>query len=307
MRITRGIAALLLATLVVGALAGCSGEGDGGSLLGGGSKDTIARVNGIDIDRSELETVYEQIVAQSGGELDEATATAYKTQILQMLIDSALITENAEELGADLSEEAVDERLSSLMGGVDEAAMEEQFAAQGLEMEAVRKSVRDQIANEFVRVVASAEETMTSVPADFSLLSHILVDDEALAKELAEKARAGEDFAALASANSTDTGSAAMGGSLGWAQTSEYVTEFATAAETLEVGQISDPIKSQFGWHVILKQDEVLEGSPIADVPAELSAMLAASSDDLALQTYVAKLRDDAEIEYLDEALKPAE
>lgn len=307
MRITRGIAALLLATLVVGALAGCSGDGDGGSVLGGGSKDTVARVNDTDIDRAELDAVYEQIVAQSGGELDEATSAAYKTQILQMLIDSALITENAEELGADLSDEAVDERLSSLMGGVDEAAMEEQFAAQGLEMADVRKSIRDQIANEYVREFASAEGTMTTVPADFSLLSHILVNDEALANELTEKVRAGEDFAALASANSSDTASAATGGSLGWAQTSEYVTEFATAAETLEVGKVSDPVKSQFGWHVILKQDEVLEGSPIADVPDELSAILEASSGDLALQTYVAKLRADAEIEYLDEALKPAE
>lgn len=305
MRITRGIAALLLAALVAGALAGCSG--DGGSLFGGGSKDTIARVNGVDIDRTELESIYDQIVAQAGGELDEATAAEYKKQILQMLVESALITKEAEELGADLSEDAVTERLSLLMGGADDAAIEEQIAEAGLEMDDVRKSVRDQLANEFLRVQASAEGTMTSVPATYSLLSHILVDDEALATELAEKARGGEDFAELASANSTDPGSAATGGTLGWAQASEYVAEFATAAEELEVGKISDPVQSQFGWHIIWKQDEVLEGTPIADVPTDLADMLTASSDELALQQYVARLRESAEIEYLDEALKPAE
>ncbi|MBN2847277.1 MAG: peptidylprolyl isomerase [Coriobacteriia bacterium] len=296
MRTIRGIAALLLAALVVGALAGCSSDAD-----------TIARVNGIDIERAELDAIYDQLRAQAGGELDEATALAYKQQIVQMMVESTLITEEAEKLGADLSEEAVTERLSSLMGGADEAAIQEQVEAAGLDIDDVRKSVRDQLANEFLRVEASAEGTMTSVPATFSLLSHILVDDEALATELVEKLRGGEDFAALAAANSTDPGSATAGGSLGWAQTSDYVAEFAIAAEALEVGEISDPVQSQFGWHVILKQDEVAEGAAIADVPEELASLLSASSGDLALQQYIAKLRESADIEYLDETLKPVE
>lgn len=306
MRISRGIAALLLATLVAGSLAGCSGEGGGGSLLGG-SEEAVATVNGIDIPRSELDAMYQQVVNNAGGELDEETALAYKRQLLQMMIDAALITEAAEELGADLSEDAVEERLTQLRGTQDEAAFEAQLEEAGLDMDNARKSVRDMLAQEFIQVVASAESSITTLPETYSRLSHILVSDEALANDLAEQARGGADFAALASANSSDTASAVDGGNLGWGQTSRYVAAFADAASALKVGEVSDPVKSEFGWHVILKQEEAAEGTPIADIPAELAALIEQDTGTLAMQAYVAKLREDAEIEYLDETLKPVE
>jgi len=165
-RITRGVAALLLATVLIGAVTGCS------------STDAVARVNGEEITRAEFDAIYEQIVAQSGGQLDDETALAYKKQLLEMMIDSALITQEAERLGADLSEEAVTERLSQLMGGADEATIEEQITAAGLTVEDVRKSVRDQLANEFLQEKVSSETSVTTVPQTYSQLSHILVSDE---------------------------------------------------------------------------------------------------------------------------------
>ncbi len=66
-------------------------------------------------------------------------------------------------------------------------------------------------------------------------------------------------------------------------------------------------MKSEFGWHVILKHEEAAEGTPIADIPAELAALIEQDTGTLAMQAYVAKLREDAEIEYLDETLKPVE
>ncbi|MDY0339868.1 MAG: peptidylprolyl isomerase [Coriobacteriia bacterium] len=307
MRIIRGIAALLLTTLAVGALAGCSSEGgDGGSLFGG-SKDAVVSVNGTEMTRSELDTLYEQVLAQAGGEIDEATAAEYKKMLVEEWIQKTLIIENAEDLGADLSDDTIDQRLASLMGTDDKATIEEMLSTNGMDMDFANESIKYELASEFIQVAASTEATLTTVPAAYSLLSHILVDDEALAMELAEKVRNGEDFAELAVANSTDSGSAATGGSLGWAQTIMYVPEFAAAADALKVGEVSDPVQSDYGWHIILKQDEVAEGSEIADVPAELSDILAADSGELAFQAYVTGLRDAAEIEYLDETFKPAE
>jgi len=294
-RITRGVAALLLATVLIGAVTGCS------------STDAVARVNGEEITRAEFDAIYEQIVAQSGGQLDDETALAYKKQLLEMMIDSALITQEAERLGADLSEEAVTERLSQLMGGADEATIEEQITAAGLTVEDVRKSVRDQLANEFLQEKVSSETSVTTVPQTYSQLSHILVSDEALANDLYERAIAGEEFAALASENSSDTASAIDGGNLGWAPTSDYVAEFAAAADALDVGEISKPVQSQFGWHIILKVAEAAKGTAISEAPADLQAVLAASGPEIALREYVAKLRADAEIEYLDESLAPSE
>lgn len=293
MRITRGMAAVLAVTLCIGALSGCS------------SKDAVARVNGEEITRSEFEALYEQVVASAGGQVDEQTELAYKRQLLDMMIDAVLITQEAERLGADLSEDAVTKRLSELMGGMDEETIEKQITDAGLKVEDVRKSVRDQLAREFLQDKVSAEASITVVPETYSLLSHILVSDEKRANELYEQAKKGADFAKLASENSSDTASASVGGNLGWAPTSEYVAEFAAAADALKVGEISKPVKSQFGWHIILKVDEVPEGTDISKAPQELRELISANKEDIALREYVEELRKKAKIEYLDESLAP--
>lgn len=81
--------------------------------------------------------------------------------------------------------------------------------------------------------------------------SHILVEDEALARSLIEQLDGGAAFADLAREHSTD-GSAAEGGSLGWFDASAMVAPFSAAAAALEVGSYTgDPVQTQFGWHVI--------------------------------------------------------
>ena len=92
---------------------------------------------------------------------------------------------------------------------------------------------------------------------------HILVADEATAKSIIEKLKNGEDFATLATTMSTDTGSAAKGGDLGWFGTGAMVKEFETAAFALEKpgDYTQTPVKSQFGYHIIqliAKQDRPL-------------------------------------------------
>lgn len=70
---------------------------------------------------------------------------------------------------------------------------------------------------------------------------------------------------------------------------------------------MSEPVKSDYGWHIIRKAAEMKAGDDVADAPAELQEMLSANGSEIALQEYVAKLREDADIEYIDETLKPAE
>ena len=83
------------------------------------------------------------------------------------------------------------------------------------------------------------------------LARHILVDTEEEAKTLEEELSQGADFAELARKHSKDTGSGQNGGELGWAPASNYVTEFADAVSTLPIGEISAPVKTQFGYHII--------------------------------------------------------
>jgi len=80
---------------------------------------------------------------------------------------------------------------------------------------------------------------------------HILVDDEEIAKDLHTLLLQGEDFGKIAKENSKDTGSGAIGGDLGWKPPSFYVAEFAEAAMTQEIGEIGEPVKTEFGYHII--------------------------------------------------------
>src|SRR5699024_1426961 len=80
---------------------------------------------------------------------------------------------------------------------------------------------------------------------------HILVEDEKLAKDLVKKIKDGEDFEELAKEHSKDEGSAAMGGNLGFFTRGKMVPEFEEKAFSLKVGEVSDPAKSDHGYHII--------------------------------------------------------
>lgn len=104
--------------------------------------------------------------------------------------------------------------------------------------------------------------------------SHILVETEQQAKDLKAQIDGGADFAELAKANSTD-GSAAGGGDLGWFGPGMMVKPFEDAVIALQPGQISAPVQTQFGWHLILlAETRDAAAPPLDDVRADLSAQL---------------------------------
>ena len=104
---------------------------------------------------------------------------------------------------------------------------------------------------------------------------HILVDDEAGANALSRAARAGADFAAMANTASTDRGSAAQGGDLGCFERGVMVTEFEEAAFAATVGEATAPVRSAFGYHVILVERREEARTPtLAEVRPQLEAQL---------------------------------
>ncbi|MEO1490687.1 MAG: peptidylprolyl isomerase [Pseudomonadota bacterium] len=109
--------------------------------------------------------------------------------------------------------------------------------------------------------------------------AHILVPDEAKAAEVKVKIDGGADFATMAAEHGTD-GTAARGGDLGWFVRAQMVPEFADAAFALEPGQISDPVETPFGWHLIKVEErrdqpapqlEEVQGSIIEELSQEVS------------------------------------
>ncbi len=86
-------------------------------------------------------------------------------------------------------------------------------------------------------------------------LSHILVESEDEAKKTSAELKKGAKFAKVAKAKSKDPGSAEKGGELGWAVPSNFVQPFGEAVLKLNKGQISEPVQTQFGWHIIKLED----------------------------------------------------
>ena len=126
---------------------------------------------------------------------------------------------------------------------------------------------------------------------------HILVENEDEAKALLDQLKGGADFATLAKEKSKDPG-AAEGGDLGYFTKDQMVPEFAEAAFKLDKGQISDPVKTQFGWHVIQVLDKRTKPTPSYDqVKSQLENYVARRAQaDL-----VDNLRKSATIERLDQ------
>lgn len=233
----------------------------------------IATVNGRPIKASEVAIADEDI----GPGLQQVQGPQRIEYVLSFLTDMTLLAQAAEAQKLDQSPD-FQQRLNYAR---TKALMEALMMAEA--KKAVTEEAKRKTYDEFV---ASAKPE-TEVRA-----RHILVDDEAKAKEIAAKAKAGADFATLAKENSKD--SAEDGGDLGYFTKDQMVPEFAEAAFKLEKGQVSDPVKSQFGWHVIKVEDKRQKPVPSYEqVSDQLDQYLVRKAQtDL-----VTRLRADAKIE----------
>ncbi|MES0825595.1 peptidylprolyl isomerase [Ruegeria sp. SCP11] len=129
--------------------------------------------------------------------------------------------------------------------------------------------------------------------ADEFNASHILVESEEEAKEIKAQLDDGADFAELAKEHSTGP-SGPNGGELGWFGSGQMVPAFEAAVIGLEKGQVSEPVKTQFGWHVVTLNDKRKSEAPaLEQVRAELSQTL---QQDV-IQARIDELTQDAEIE----------
>lgn len=150
---------------------------------------------------------------------------------------------------------------------------------------------------------APESELQSQVHARHILLKVSEVEDDNTVKLRLEKIRArilaGEDFATIAAVTSQDTGSAVQGGDLGWAGPGTFVPVFEQTIDKLEVNQISEPFKSQFGWHIVQ-----LLGRRTQDISDDIRrnkayAALRESKAEEEVELWLRELRANAFVEYL--------
>lgn len=267
------ILALVLALAVVGGvLAGCSSST--------GKSDHLATVNGFAITKQAMDerlAILELFFKQPMN--DETT----RAQMLDQLVRERILAEQAEQMGIKIEDSAVEAEMAQFFGAVDRqyesrAQVEAKLKELGLTNDILAKFIKHFLIGEAVtdkkmaEVTISAEEMQTfynemkndlyTFKEDAVRAAHVLVplDQEEKAKEIAAKAKAGGDFAELAKLYSIDPGSGRVGGDLGYFVHGTMVKEFADTAFALKVGEVSEPVKSQFGWHVIYLLDKQAPG-----------------------------------------------
>ena len=270
-------AALLLVLPVVSA---CWKETSSAQTPASGSDPVIARVNGVDIKQSDLALAEEDV----GGEMQAASPEAKREQLIAYLSDIIMVTQAAEKknLGdnPDFKRRLAFLRNKLLMG----------FGLQEETKAALTEEAMQQTYNDAVKSAGGQEEVRAR---------HILVETEDEAKAILEQIKGGADFATLAKEKSKDPG-AADGGDLGYFTKDQMVPQFADVAFKMYPGQLSNPVKTQFGWHVIKVEDKRTKQPPeFAKVKDQIENFLARKAQT----EYVAKLRQSAKIERLD---KPA-
>lgn len=129
--------------------------------------------------------------------------------------------------------------------------------------------------------------------------SAILSDEEAKAKleKLRQRILKGEDFAALAKEHSEDIGSMLAGGDLGWSKPGMFVKEFEQTITQMDVGEISPPFRSQFGWHILQVQERRQEDITDELLRDKAARILTSRRFEDELQIWLREMRDDAFVE----------
>ena len=244
--------------------------------------EVVARVNGTDIKVGDLAIVEEEI----GGQMPPVPGDGKRDYLVSYLADMILVAKAAED--KKLAEG--DEFKRRLAYARNKLLMESLLQSEA--KAAVSDAAMQQVYNEATKQMSGEQEVRAR---------HILVASEDEAKAVAAELKKGGDFAELAKQKSKD-GSAAQGGDLDYFTKDQMVPEFAEAAFKMEKGQTSEPIKTQFGWHLIKVEDKRdRQMPPFEKVKDQIETYLVRKSQ----AEMITKLREGAKIERLD--AKPAE
>ncbi|MFP4408075.1 MAG: peptidylprolyl isomerase [Spirochaetaceae bacterium] len=291
--------------------------------------EPVARVNGVPIFQSELERFVEnnrRQMAQQGRELSEEDMVMVREQVLSGLINREVLLQQAGELDLHAQEAAVETQMSNIRGqfGSDEE-YENALSQQNLTEEELRDNIETQLTiNQLLQqevyseIEVTQEEKESFYEENPELFqeeesvdaSHILITTEGLNEEEKEEARRraeeireevvdGADFNEVAREKSEGP-SAPNGGRLGSFQRGQMVPAFEEAAFDLEAGEISEVVETEFGYHIILVTDKS-EGRSrsFEEAESQIQQYLQENKSNEELESYVERLRADAEVEVL--------
>ncbi len=237
----------------------------------------IAKVNGVEIRESELAIAEEEL----GASLQQMDPATKRENLVAFLIDMKIVAKAAED---------------KKIGDSPEFKQKLAFARSRLLMDSILGNEGKASLTEDAMKKVYEEATKQAGNEPEVHARHILVPTEEEAKAIVEDLKKGADFAEVAKTKSKDPG-AADGGDLGFFTKEQMVPEFSAVAFTLEPGKISNPVKSQFGWHVIkVEEKRDRKPPPFEQVKPQIESFVARKAQ----ADFVNKLRTEAKIERMD-------
>jgi len=253
-----------------------------GPALAGGK--VLAKINGADITDEDVKLAQSEL----GPNLGNVPPEQRTSVLVEYLMENKLMSAAADKAGLG-SDPTLAARADYYKGrALKDLFFEKKIAGAVTDTEA--KAMYDKQ----VAAIKPVEEVKAS---------HILVEKKEEADDIEAKLKAGGDFAAIAKEKSKDTGSGANGGDLGYFAKGQMVKPFEDTAFGMKPGEVSAPVQSQFGWHIIKLIDKRNRPAPEFDKVKDriMAGLLQQKAEEV-----ITGLRKDAKIEYVDEALKKA-
>ena len=242
---------------------------------GASAADPVAKVNGSAIPQSRLDAMLKGATAQGQPESPEL-----RNRVRDELITREILMQEAAKKGTEKTADVVNQLEFQRQSLIIQAFLNDYVRSNPVSDEALRKEY------DSAKAAAGAKEYRAR---------HILVKEEAEAKQITAQLKKGGNFEKIAAEKSEDTGSKSRGGDLDWASPARYVKPFSDALVKLKKGQSTDtPVQSPFGWHIIRLDDErATKLPPFEDVKSNIQQQL----QQQVVQKLIADLRSKAKIE----------
>jgi peptidyl-prolyl cis-trans isomerase C len=323
---SQGINRLIMAVVGICLLAGPAWSADKAA----SSNKEAATVNGKPIFKSQYDhelSVFQKRAAQQGRPLSDADLTSVKKQILENLIDAEMLYQQSQKEGVKVDDQSINEQIETIKKRFpDEAAYKKALEGMDISEKEIRSQIQRGLAinqlldtNVRQKITVTAEESnnfYNSNPNFFEQpeqvkASHILIkvapDDEESKKiqarkkieTIQKKVRQGEDFGSLAKANSEGP-TAQRSGDLGYFSRGQMVKPFEDAAFALNVGEVSEIVETQFGYHLIKVTDKKPARTiPYKEVQPMVEQHLKNEKEKTEIQNYIENLKKSATIKIL--------
>ena len=309
----RSLFVLLSLAALAALAAGCGG---GSSSSGSVPPGSIAAVGTDTIAKSQFELVmnaakssYKQ-QGQTFPTLGTAQYNQVRDQVVTWLVQQDELTQGGKQLGVSVSQQDVDNRLAQLKQHYfkgSEKKWNAALKASGETLQQVELQVRAQLLGEKIynKVTSGVTVSDSAVKSYYDKnkatyttkptreVRHILVSSKAKADKIESQLKHGASFAALAKKYSTDTTSAKNGGSLGAITQGQMVPPFDRAAFSLKTGQISQPVHSVYGWHIIqaLTPIKPAHVTPFSQLESQIRTSLLQQKKSAVMTTWSNKLK----------------